>query len=215
MSSFLDGFIQQVKAAAASQIPTLAERAGFRWPARGEGRGRKMHCSFHADKTPSAHLYDDRIHCFGCTQSWDVIDLEQLVGGGTFSDALNRLAARYGIEAEPTDVHVAVRPRFDTETLAEAALFHTGLRWHLERRLEAAKLPLLGEGEVDGEAIYGLTQLLCDVQRWTEHEAAEAFADLRMKEPDFVAERIAEAEDAQSLLMHALYLAGQTAKRVA
>jgi hypothetical protein len=203
------GFIEQVKAAAASELPDLAAQAGYRWPARSRTRSGKLHCAFHADETPSAHLYEDRIHCFGCGESRDVIDLEQLARSGTFTEALYRLAHRHGIQADGVDV--PVRPRFTTETLAEAELFRTGLIWHLERELEAAKLPLLeGPGEVDGERIFSFTQILADVQQWTEHDAAEAFLQLKSKHPEFVAELGTEAEHTQAPSMSILYFAGQS-----
>lgn len=139
VSQFSPGLLGQVKAAAASELSNVAERAGYRWPARTNRRSRKLHCPFHLDKTASAHLYSDRVHCFGCGRSLDVIDLEQLAQGGTGADAIRRLALRYGIEVGRGTV--PFHPRFDAQTLAEAELFRIGLSWHVERELEAAKLP--------------------------------------------------------------------------
>jgi hypothetical protein len=193
-------FIEQVKVAAAIELPNLAEQAGYRWPARTNRQNRKLHCPFHADKTASAHLYDDRIHCFSCGRSSDAIDLEQLAQGGTVADAIRSLAARHGIEAGRGTV--PFHPRFDTQTLAEAELFRIGLSWHVERELEAAKLPLLEiPGEVDGARIRALTQMLAAIQAWGEYDAAEAFTDLKVKQPNFVAGLIAEATEVQTLLV--------------
>ena len=40
-------------------------------------RGGMLHCpgSTHEDKTPSAKIYDDHIHCFSCGKSWDAVAL--------------------------------------------------------------------------------------------------------------------------------------------
>ncbi|MGI9074287.1 MAG: CHC2 zinc finger domain-containing protein [Bryobacteraceae bacterium] len=208
--------IDRVKTAAFSELPELAEQVGYRWPARSNRRGRKLHCPFHTDRTPSAHLYPDKIHCFACGESLDVIDLEQFAEGGTVADAIHRLAARHGIDHGQADVNAAVSPRFDDQTLAEAALFRTALIWHTERELEAAKAPLLeSPGGIDGERIFALTQMLAEVQAWSEYDAAEALTDLQAKQPEFVAELVTEAEEAHELLTNVIWLAGKATERVA
>ena len=56
-------------------------------------------CPFHDDRTPSLRLYEDHFFCFGCGKYGDVIDLAgQLLGLGP-CDAVERLAADFGIDA--------------------------------------------------------------------------------------------------------------------
>lgn len=57
-----------------------------------------MCCPFHADGTPSLHIYSaqNRFHCFGCGAGGSVIDFEALrTGDSSVSNALRSLAARY------------------------------------------------------------------------------------------------------------------------
>jgi hypothetical protein len=51
-------------------------------------------CPFHADKTPSMHLYekDNRTHCFSCHRSFDTIGFMMERDGLTFVEAVKYLA---------------------------------------------------------------------------------------------------------------------------
>lgn len=56
-------------------------------------------CPFHADSAdgPSMSVRDDRCHCFGCDQSFDVIDLYQAATGCDKKEAIKTLADYAGI----------------------------------------------------------------------------------------------------------------------
>ncbi|MBR6862427.1 MAG: DNA primase [Acidaminococcaceae bacterium] len=57
-------------------------------------------CPFHDDRTPSLRLYEDHFFCFGCGKYGDLIDLAgQLLGLGP-GDAVERLAADFGIDTK-------------------------------------------------------------------------------------------------------------------
>lgn len=54
-------------------------------------------CPFHPDTHPSMKLYDDHFYCFACGAHGDVIDLAAKLLGLSFSEAVKRLAADFGI----------------------------------------------------------------------------------------------------------------------
>src|SRR5215467_5772896 len=55
-------------------------------------------CPFHDERTPSFNVRPQvgRYHCFGCGEGGDVIDFVQKVDHLSFSEAVERLAARIG-----------------------------------------------------------------------------------------------------------------------
>ena len=64
------------------------------------GRDWKGCCPFHAEKTPSFHVYEDgHYHCFGCRAHGDTIEWLIQGEGLTFNDAVLQLAGYAGIRA--------------------------------------------------------------------------------------------------------------------
>lgn len=59
-------------------------------------------CPFHSEKSPSFHVRDGSgsYHCFGCGASGNVISFVMEMRGLSFPDAVEELAARYGIEVK-------------------------------------------------------------------------------------------------------------------
>ena len=57
-------------------------------------------CPFHNEKTPSFSIFDNgrRYHCFGCGVSGDAISFLMQTLGLSYPEAIEDLAARYGIE---------------------------------------------------------------------------------------------------------------------
>jgi DNA primase len=57
-------------------------------------------CPFHDEKSPSFNVTPSRgyYHCFGCSEGGDVFDFLQKVEHLTFAEAVERLAARYGVQ---------------------------------------------------------------------------------------------------------------------
>lgn len=51
----------------------------------------KIHCLFHDEKTPSMHVYPDKVHCFGCDATADVIDLVMKIENKSFKEAVRSL----------------------------------------------------------------------------------------------------------------------------
>jgi DNA primase len=57
-------------------------------------------CPFHAEKTPSFHVHEQRqfFHCFGCSEKGDVFYFLQLKEGRSFMDVLRELASQAGVD---------------------------------------------------------------------------------------------------------------------
>lgn len=68
-------------------------------------------CPFHTERTPSMRVYpaDDSFYCFGCGAHGDVIDLVKQLFGLSFKDAVEKLAADFGLIQEPSviSIHLA------------------------------------------------------------------------------------------------------------
>jgi DNA primase len=73
-------------------FPELVERELGEIP-----RDKKIACPFHAEKTPSFHIKEDRGHCFGCGADYDIFGLWQALRGCDFETALADLSAMVGL----------------------------------------------------------------------------------------------------------------------
>ena len=74
-------------------------------PLRKAGASHRGLCPFHAEKTPSFHVHQDKgfFHCFGCGVGGDVVKFIELQEKLGFQDAVRHLAQRIGIQVpEPT-----------------------------------------------------------------------------------------------------------------
>ncbi len=69
------------------------------------GGSMKGLCPFHDEKSPSFHVTPTRnfYHCFGCGEGGDVIDFLMKIDGLGFSDTVERLADKYGIQLRYTE----------------------------------------------------------------------------------------------------------------
>ncbi|MCX6123294.1 MAG: DNA primase [Proteobacteria bacterium] len=57
-------------------------------------------CPFHAEKTPSFHIYpDNHYYCFGCKENGDAIDFVRKTREMSFIETLKFLASKFGVEA--------------------------------------------------------------------------------------------------------------------
>ena len=63
------------------------------------GGSQKGLCPFHDEKSPSFHVTPARgfYHCFGCSESGDVISFLMKMDGLTFTETVERLADKYGV----------------------------------------------------------------------------------------------------------------------
>src|SRR6478609_9507110 len=62
-------------------------------------------CPFHDERTPSFHVRPQvgLWHCFGCSEGGDVIAFVQKIDSLGFAEAVERLAARAGVELRYED----------------------------------------------------------------------------------------------------------------
>jgi DNA primase len=69
-------------------------------------------CPFHAEKTPSFHIYPDQhYYCFGCKESGDAITFVRKTRELSFVESLRFLSAKYGIEAPELEESEGVKRR--------------------------------------------------------------------------------------------------------
>lgn len=69
------------------------------------GGSMKGLCPFHDEKSPSFHVTPSRgfYHCFGCQEGGDVLTFVQKVEGVGFTEAVERLAGRFGVQLRYVD----------------------------------------------------------------------------------------------------------------
>lgn len=135
---------------------------------------------------------------FCCTDALDAIDLEQLARGGSVSDAVRRLAARYGVVED-----VAPRPsrsHFSNDQLAQAEQFRAGLAWRIERALVRLKRAVSDETRLLASATRTLTHQLACIQTWSVYDAVDAYEALNSINPRLAMQCVAEASEAQASL---------------
>ncbi|HEY0642180.1 MAG TPA: CHC2 zinc finger domain-containing protein, partial [Nocardioides sp.] len=72
---------------------------------RAGGGSLKGLCPFHDEKTPSFNVNPARQfwHCFGCGEGGDVISFLMKVDGLTFTETVERLAEKYGVQLRRED----------------------------------------------------------------------------------------------------------------
>ncbi|HEY0261008.1 MAG TPA: DNA primase [Lacisediminihabitans sp.] len=84
----------------------IADIVGDYVALRGAGVGSlKGLCPFHDERSPSFHVRPQvgRYHCFGCGEDGDVFTFLQKMDGTTFTEAVERMAARIGFELHYED----------------------------------------------------------------------------------------------------------------
>lgn len=79
-------------------------------------------CPFHDERSPSFHVRQQvgRYHCFGCGEDGDVFTFLQRMDHVTFSEAVERMAARAGIELHYEDGGAAAPDRGNRARLLAA-----------------------------------------------------------------------------------------------
>ncbi|WP_144185731.1 DNA primase [Elioraea rosea] len=142
-----ESFLDELRA----RLP-LAAVVGRRVQLRRVGRDLKGLCPFHAEKTPSFHVREDKgfYHCFGCGAHGDAIRFVMNTENLGFLDAVEKLASEAGLAVpKPTPEAAAAAARQTTlASVAERAARHFAEA--LWRREGAAALAYLrGRGLSD------------------------------------------------------------------
>jgi DNA primase len=97
----MPGRIRQEDIAAVRERSPIADVVGEYLQLRSAGGGSlKGLCPFHDEKTPSFNVTPGKelYYCFSCTAGGDVIKFVQSIESLTFTEAVERLAARAGVE---------------------------------------------------------------------------------------------------------------------
>ncbi len=138
------------------------------------GGSMKGLCPFHDEKSPSFHVTPAKqfFHCFGCQEGGDVIDFVMKIEGLAFTDTVERLAGRYGVQLRYTEDgpgprrDSSQRPRlldahrhateFYVDKLGAAGDAQTGRQFLSERGFDkaAAELFTVGFAPRGGDQLY-------------------------------------------------------------
>lgn len=127
------------------------------------GGSMKGLCPFHDERSPSFHVTPAKgfYHCFGCQEGGDVITFVQKIEHLSFTEAVEKLAGKFGVHLRYEEGGAAVtkpqgqRTRIVDANRAAAAYFtaqlasaeaETGRKFLLERGFEAADAEHFGVG---------------------------------------------------------------------
>lgn len=79
---------------------SIVQYIGETVPLKKVGRNHRGLCPFHAEKTPSFHVQEEKqiFHCFGCGEGGDLIHFVMKREGLVFPEAVRQLAQRAGVE---------------------------------------------------------------------------------------------------------------------
>ncbi|MCZ3385801.1 MAG: DNA primase [Actinomycetia bacterium] len=118
------GRIRNDDVARVRDMAGIAEVIGDHVTLRPAGGGSlKGLCPFHEERSPSFHVTPAKglYHCFGCQVGGDVIDFLERIEHLTFQEAVEKLAARFGIELRYEDSGAGPRrPQGERTRLLEA-----------------------------------------------------------------------------------------------
>jgi DNA primase len=99
MAASLDDVKQRIKA----RVP-LDQLIGETVTLVRRGTSLTACCPFHAEKSPSFHIYpDNHYYCFGCKETGDAITFVRKTREFSFIESLKFLAGKYGIDAPELD----------------------------------------------------------------------------------------------------------------
>ena len=154
---------------------------------RGSGGGSlKGLCPFHDEKTPSFNVTPSRglWYCFSCTEGGDVIKFVQRIDNLSFTEAVERLAARAGIELRyEQGGHVPGRDHSQRRRLIEA---HRAAAEFYSQRMAAAEaaparalLSARGFEEADW-ARFGVGYAPAEWDALTRHLRGRGFTDAEL-----------------------------------
>ena len=97
---------------------------------RKAGKSYQGLCPFHSEKTPSFSVSQERqtYHCFGCNRGGDIFSFLMEIEGLDFSEALENLAGRAGVELPKQE-------RLQTRSLSD--VMEMASQWFRDRLRES------------------------------------------------------------------------------
>ena len=119
------GFIGDDQVRKVKDAIDLTQLMGEYTPLRKSGHNFSCCCPFHQERTPSCYVYPDDQHyyCFGCGAHGDVIKLVQEKENVAFTDAVELLARRAGIQLTYEKGSGGGMPRGERDDLQAACQF--------------------------------------------------------------------------------------------
>ncbi|WP_182376939.1 DNA primase [Nocardioides sp. WS12] len=108
------GRIRDEDIAAVRERARIDEVVGSYVTLRNAGGGsQKGLCPFHDEKSPSFHVTPSRnfFHCFGCQEGGDVFTFLMKIDGLSFSEAVERMADKYGVQLRRDESGTDDRPK--------------------------------------------------------------------------------------------------------
>jgi hypothetical protein len=84
----------------------------------------KVHCPFHDDKNPSASIKDDRLHCFVCNESWDILDISGKLNSYSKSQFPENIKAVKKVLNMSDASNTPTETRFEKEPAKAKAVTH-------------------------------------------------------------------------------------------
>lgn len=135
--AYSDEVLSQIK-----EVSRMEDVAAGYVALKRRGRTYVCLCPFHSEKTPSCHIYPDTdsFFCFGCDFGGDVFTWVQRIENVTFSEAVQMLANRAGIELPENAADAAIAQKRKTlQAINRAAarfFYHNLLRGSDKRGLQ-------------------------------------------------------------------------------
>lgn len=115
----MGGMIPEKKIVEIRERSSIVEVVSDYLTLRKVGRNYLGLCPFHAEKTPSFTVNEEKaiFHCFGCGIGGNVFHFLMQLDQSTFPEAVERVAKRYGIPVERLEGPGQVKVRSDRESL--------------------------------------------------------------------------------------------------
>jgi DNA primase len=115
------GFLSEEKVSEIRDRSSILEVVSDYVTLKKTGRNYKGLCPFHAEKTPSFMVNEEKqiFHCFGCGEGGDAFTFLMKVGHFSFPEAVEELAKRYGVKLPSRELSPAQKK----ETAQRETLF--------------------------------------------------------------------------------------------
>lgn len=186
------------------------EYAGFRKATHGN----RWYCGFHEDHTPSVTVRDNKAHCWsGCNQLYDVLEVETIATGESFTQVVRRLARDYGLDLDrekpqTPEQKLAIQLVWRRDTIA-AELWKLGMLASLREQLADAQRILFPFHGVNSEAAHIVryaTSRIAVLRHYNLHRSVEAYREHRLTSPKEAAAmvKLGHADDAHARTITAL-----------
>jgi DNA primase len=160
---------------------------------RGGGGSLTGLCPFHDEKTPSFHVTPARgyYHCFGCGEGGDVIDFIRKINNVSFTEAVEYLADRCGVQLRYTEGGPRVEPGLRLRVLEANKL---AAEFFTDKLMGSAGLPgrqfLDGRGfDKDAAATFGIGYAPTGGHELRDHLRSRGFNDAELVKAGLIREQ--------------------------